>query len=51
MYDFGELDYNISMDILNTFLTNSFATNGNYIPWNSLRLLIGEVTALPFHLT
>lgn len=46
MYDFSELDFNISMDILNIYLTN-----GNYVPWNSLRLLIGEVTAFLFHLT
>lgn len=33
------------MEILNTYLTKAFQQNDCRIPWNSLKYLIGEVSA------
>lgn len=33
------------MEILNTYLTKAFEQNDDRIPWNSLKYLIGEVSA------
>lgn len=43
-YDFSDSNFNIGLDIMNTFLANAFArSNGQHISWNSLSQLIGEV--------
>jgi dynein heavy chain len=40
-YDFNESDFNVCIEILNTYLSNSIR-----VPWNSLKYLIGEVSDL-----
>ncbi|KAL0279460.1 UNVERIFIED_CONTAM: hypothetical protein PYX00_001008 [Menopon gallinae] len=42
-YDFNESDFNVCMQILETYLTKTFETKSSRIPWNSLKYLIGEV--------
>ncbi|XP_007489994.2 dynein axonemal heavy chain 10 isoform X1 [Monodelphis domestica] len=42
-YDFNESDFQVCMEILNTYLTKAFQQNDNKIPWGSLKYLIGEV--------
>ncbi|XP_054248884.1 dynein axonemal heavy chain 10 [Indicator indicator] len=42
-YDFNESDFQVCMEILNTYLTKTFQQNDDEIPWNSLKYLIGEV--------
>lgn len=42
-YDFNESDFNVCSEILNTYLTKSFATKADTMPWDSLKYLIGEV--------
>ncbi|XP_051490092.1 dynein axonemal heavy chain 10 [Apus apus] len=42
-YDFNESDFQVCMEILNTYLTKAFEQNDDEIPWNSLKYLIGEV--------
>ncbi|XP_010134250.1 PREDICTED: dynein heavy chain 10, axonemal, partial [Buceros rhinoceros silvestris] len=42
-YDFNESDFQVCMEILNTYLTKAFQQNDDRIPWNSLKYLIGEV--------
>ncbi|NXF29028.1 DYH10 protein, partial [Nyctibius bracteatus] len=42
-YDFNESDFQVCMEILNTYLTKAFQQNDDEIPWNSLKYLIGEV--------
>uniref|UniRef100_A0A8C4UNG2 Dynein axonemal heavy chain 10 n=1 Tax=Falco tinnunculus TaxID=100819 RepID=A0A8C4UNG2_FALTI len=42
-YDFNESDFQVCMEILNTYLTKAFQQNDGEIPWNSLKYLIGEV--------
>lgn len=42
-YDFGESDFTVSMEILDTYLTKAQAIKENRLPWNSLKYLIGEV--------
>jgi dynein heavy chain, axonemal len=43
-YDFNESDFNVCVEILNTYLSRT-----EKVPWNSLKYLIGEVSALVFH--
>ncbi|NWH62016.1 DYH10 protein, partial [Geococcyx californianus] len=43
-YDFNESDFQVCMEILNTYLTKAFQNNDDEIPWRSLNYLIGEVT-------
>ncbi|XP_042636525.1 dynein axonemal heavy chain 10 [Orycteropus afer afer] len=42
-YDFNESDFQVCMEILNTYLTKAFQQNDPRIPWGSLKYLIGEV--------
>ncbi|XP_064322361.1 dynein axonemal heavy chain 10 [Phalacrocorax carbo] len=42
-YDFNESDFQVCMEILNTYLTKAFQQNDDNIPWSSLKYLIGEV--------
>ncbi|XP_069727356.1 dynein axonemal heavy chain 10 [Phaenicophaeus curvirostris] len=42
-YDFNESDFQVCMEILNTYLTKAFQNNDDKIPWSSLKYLIGEV--------
>ncbi|XP_062480123.1 dynein axonemal heavy chain 10 isoform X3 [Pezoporus occidentalis] len=43
LYDFNESDFQVCMEILNTYLTKAFQQNDDKIPWSSLKYLIGEV--------
>uniref|UniRef100_A0A8D2LCC4 Dynein axonemal heavy chain 10 n=1 Tax=Varanus komodoensis TaxID=61221 RepID=A0A8D2LCC4_VARKO len=42
-YDFNESDFQVCMEILNTYLTKAFEQKDDKIPWGSLKYLIGEV--------
>ncbi|KAE8635010.1 hypothetical protein XENTR_v10002490 [Xenopus tropicalis] len=42
-YDFNESDFQVCMEILNTYLTKAFQQHDTKIPWGSLKYLIGEV--------
>uniref|UniRef100_A0A2K5DJP1 Dynein axonemal heavy chain 10 n=1 Tax=Aotus nancymaae TaxID=37293 RepID=A0A2K5DJP1_AOTNA len=42
-YDFNESDFQVCMEILNTYLTKAFLQRDPRIPWGSLKYLIGEV--------
>nr|XP_015221526.1 PREDICTED: dynein heavy chain 10, axonemal [Lepisosteus oculatus] len=42
-YDFNESDFQVCMEILNTYLTKSYHQGDSKIPWGSLKYLIGEV--------
>ncbi|XP_053136194.1 dynein axonemal heavy chain 10 [Hemicordylus capensis] len=42
-YDFNESDFQVCMEILNTYLTKAFQQRDDKIPWGSLKYLIGEV--------
>ncbi|XP_055003053.1 dynein axonemal heavy chain 10 [Sorex araneus] len=42
-YDFNESDFQVCMEILNTYLTKAFLQQDPRIPWGSLKYLIGEV--------
>ncbi|NXD07257.1 DYH10 protein, partial [Nothocercus nigrocapillus] len=42
-YDFNESDFQVCMEILNTYLTKAFQQKDEKIPWSSLKYLIGEV--------
>ncbi|XP_014373608.2 dynein heavy chain 10, axonemal, partial [Alligator sinensis] len=42
-YDFNESDFQVCMEILNTYLTKAFQQSDDKIPWGSLKYLIGEV--------
>lgn len=42
-YDFNESDFNVCMQILDTYLTKMFEAKDSRIPWSSLKYLIGEV--------
>ncbi|XP_031792253.1 dynein heavy chain 10, axonemal isoform X1 [Piliocolobus tephrosceles] len=42
-YDFNESDFQVCMEILNTYLTKAFQQRDPRIPWGSLKYLIGEV--------
>ncbi|XP_073442216.1 dynein axonemal heavy chain 10 [Dendrobates tinctorius] len=42
-YDFNESDFQVCMEILNTYLTKAFTQHDPRIPWGSLKYLIGEV--------
>ncbi|KAM5191717.1 dynein axonemal heavy chain 10 [Mantella aurantiaca] len=42
-YDFNESDFQVCMEILNTYLTKAYTQNDTRIPWGSLKYLIGEV--------
>ncbi|ELK26424.1 Dynein heavy chain 10, axonemal [Myotis davidii] len=45
-YDFNESDFQVCMEILNTYLTKAFQQRDTRIPWGSLKYLIGEVGGL-----
>ncbi|KAM9219274.1 dynein axonemal heavy chain 10 [Leptosomus discolor] len=42
-YYFNESDFQVCMEILNTYLTKAFQQNEDEIPWSTLKYLIGEV--------
>ncbi|KAK3924935.1 Dynein heavy chain 10, axonemal [Frankliniella fusca] len=42
-YDFNESDFNVCLQILDTYLTKAYTTKDARIPWGSLKYLIGEV--------
>ncbi|KAL0979348.1 hypothetical protein UPYG_G00183960 [Umbra pygmaea] len=42
-YDFNESDFQVCMEILNTYLTKAHNQGDTRIPWGSLKYLIGEV--------
>ncbi|XP_015836813.2 dynein axonemal heavy chain 10 [Tribolium castaneum] len=42
-YDFNESDFNVCVQILDTYLTKAMEAKDTRIPWNSLKYLIGEV--------
>ncbi|MBN3296580.1 DYH10 protein, partial [Amia calva] len=42
-YDFNESDFEVCMEILNTYLTKAHNQGDEKIPWGSLKYLIGEV--------
>uniref|UniRef100_A0A8C2U8V4 Dynein axonemal heavy chain 10 n=1 Tax=Coturnix japonica TaxID=93934 RepID=A0A8C2U8V4_COTJA len=42
-YDFNESDFQVCMEILQTYLTKAFEQDDGKIPWSSLKYLIGEV--------
>uniref|UniRef100_UPI00398F6830 dynein axonemal heavy chain 10 isoform X2 n=1 Tax=Pristiophorus japonicus TaxID=55135 RepID=UPI00398F6830 len=42
-YDFNESDFQVCMEILNTYLTKAYNQSDGKIPWGSLKYLIGEV--------
>ncbi|XP_049816413.1 dynein axonemal heavy chain 10 [Schistocerca nitens] len=42
-YDFNESDFNVCMQILDTYLTKTLVTKDTRIPWRSLKYLVGEV--------
>jgi dynein heavy chain len=42
-YDFNESDFNVCVQILDTYLTKAMEAKDVRIPWNSLKYLIGEV--------
>lgn len=42
-YDFNESDFNVCVQILDTYLTKAQRARDTRIPWNSLKYLIGEV--------
>ena len=48
LYDFNESDFNVCLDILNTYLTKAVQIKDERIPWNSLKYLIGEVSWTDF---
>lgn len=41
-YDFNETDFRISMALIGTYLGKAHENNDEYIPWGTLRYLIGE---------
>ncbi|GFH05932.1 uncharacterized protein HaLaN_00477, partial [Haematococcus lacustris] len=41
-YDFNETDHRISMALISTYLTKAYDNQDEYIPWGTLRYLIGE---------
>lgn len=42
-YDFNESDFNVCLQILDTYLTKAYSSKDSRIPWGSLKYLIGEV--------
>ncbi|KAF7265371.1 hypothetical protein GWI33_021219 [Rhynchophorus ferrugineus] len=42
-YDFNESDFNVCVQILDTYLTKAYKAKDSRLPWNSLKYLIGEV--------
>lgn len=42
-YDFNESDFNVCVQILDTYLAKALKAKDTRIPWNSLKYLIGEV--------
>ncbi|XP_035641685.1 dynein axonemal heavy chain 10 [Oncorhynchus keta] len=42
-YDFNESDFQVCMEILDTYLTKAHTQGDTKIPWGSLKYLIGEV--------
>ncbi|CAL8343019.1 unnamed protein product [Lota lota] len=42
-YDFNESDFQVCMEILDTYLTKAYNQGDAEIPWESLKYLIGEV--------
>ncbi|KAG9351776.1 hypothetical protein JZ751_023027 [Albula glossodonta] len=42
-YDFNESDFQVCMEILDTYLTKAYTQGDDKIPWGSLKYLIGEV--------
>ncbi|XP_053669700.1 dynein axonemal heavy chain 10 [Anopheles nili] len=42
-YDFNESDFNVCLQILDTYLTKALDSRDSRLPWNSLKYLIGEV--------
>ncbi|XP_017781324.1 PREDICTED: dynein heavy chain 10, axonemal [Nicrophorus vespilloides] len=42
-YDFNESDFNVCVQILDTYLSKALEAKDTRMPWNSLKYLIGEV--------
>ncbi|KAL1116901.1 hypothetical protein AAG570_005370 [Ranatra chinensis] len=42
-YDFGECDFTVCVQIIDTYLRKTLENNDDRIPWSSLKYLIGEV--------
>jgi len=42
-YDFNESDFFVCLDILKTYLNKALESEGQIIPWKSLKYLVGEV--------
>lgn len=42
-YDFNESDFNVCLQILDTYLTKGTHNRDDPVPWASLKYLIGEV--------
>nr|XP_040226033.2 dynein axonemal heavy chain 10 isoform X2 [Anopheles coluzzii] len=42
-YDFNESDFNVCLQILDTYLSKAVDSRDSRMPWNSLKYLIGEV--------
>nr|CAD7428944.1 unnamed protein product [Timema monikensis] len=45
-YDFNESDFNVCIEILDTYLTKAVEAKDPRIPWGSLKYLIGEVSTV-----
>jgi Dynein heavy chain AAA lid domain len=41
-YDFNESDFNISRSLLSLYLQKSFEDQNEFLPWGSLKYLIGD---------
>ena len=41
-YDFNESDFNISRSLLSLYLQKSFEDGNEFLPWGSLKYLIGD---------
>ena len=41
-YDFNESDFNISRKLCSLYLEKAWADNDEFLPWNSLKYLIGD---------
>lgn len=41
-YDFNESDFNISRSLLSLYLQKSFEEGNEFLPWGSLKYLIGD---------
>ena len=47
-YDFNESDFNISRKLLSLYLSKAFEDDNEFLPWGSLKYLVGEIQTLDF---